>query len=140
MGAISCGIQLYGDTMHYEKPLSPHLQIYQLQLTSALSIFHRVSGFALGLGALHFLWFLGVLAYGAEQGQDGQNYFQYCVETFQNYTQWLIVPTFVYHSLNGMRHLIWDIGIGLSIKWVYRTGWSVVVLTVILLFLIYGVL
>ncbi|MDP2193153.1 MAG: succinate:quinone oxidoreductase subunit C, partial [Alphaproteobacteria bacterium] len=54
--------------MQHEKPLSPHLQIYKPQLTSVLSIFHRISGFSLGLGALHFLCFIGVLAYGAEQG------------------------------------------------------------------------
>ena len=38
------------------RPLSPHLQIYRWQLTSALSILHRFSGIALSAGSLLLVW------------------------------------------------------------------------------------
>jgi succinate dehydrogenase / fumarate reductase cytochrome b subunit len=34
------------------RPLSPHLQIYRPQITSVLSILHRITGFALSVGLL----------------------------------------------------------------------------------------
>lgn len=39
---------------------------------------------------------------------------------------------FFYHSLNGLRHLGWDIGLGFKNQQVIRTGWSVVGLTVVM--------
>ena len=41
-----------------ERPLSPHLQIYRLTLTMAMSIAHRVSGAALYFGTLLLVWWL----------------------------------------------------------------------------------
>lgn len=38
---------------------------------------------------------------------------------------------FVYHYMNGIRHLLWDSGHFLSLKQVYMTGYIVLVLTVI---------
>ena len=38
----------------------------------------------------------------------------------------------VYHALNGLRHLTWDRGIGLTIPAVYRSGQIVLLLTVMI--------
>ena len=38
---------------------------------------------------------------------------------------------FTYHSFNGVRHLMWDVGSGLDNKQVQRTGWAVVGLSVV---------
>lgn len=32
---------------------------------------------------------------------------------------------FVFHSLNGIRHLVWDMGKELTLKGVYKTGYAV---------------
>ena len=40
--------------------------------------------------------------------------------------------TLVYHLLNGVRHLFWDMGFGFEIPQVYRTGYTVIVLAVLL--------
>ena len=34
-----------------------------------------------------------------------------------------------YHLCNGIRHLFWDLGYGLELPAVYRTGWAVLVAT-----------
>jgi succinate dehydrogenase / fumarate reductase cytochrome b subunit len=105
------------------RPLSPHLQIYRPQLTSVLSILHRLTGLALGLGAVLLAWWLHALAAGPEAyagllGLLGS---------------WLgLVVLFgltfagFYHLCNGVRHLLWDLGYGLELASVYRSGWAVV--------------
>jgi succinate dehydrogenase / fumarate reductase cytochrome b subunit len=45
------------------RPLSPHLQIYRPQITSVLSIFHRISGVVLAVGSLFFVAWLWSAAY-----------------------------------------------------------------------------
>ena len=106
-----------------DRPLSPHLQIYKLQLTSALSILHRITGAGLGLGAiLVTVWLLAALsgdkAFALLQSFRGSligEVMLFC---------WLFA--FNYHFLNGIRHLKWDSGRGLTLKSVYRSGAVVV--------------
>jgi succinate dehydrogenase / fumarate reductase cytochrome b subunit len=113
----------------HKKPLSPHLQIYKPQLTSVLSIMHRISGIFLGLGVIHFFLFLWSLALiQNDQPGSGEHYIAVYV-LFILLTSWFVIPALVYHTLNGIRHLCWDCGIGLGIKSVYRSGWLVVLLT-----------
>jgi len=37
----------------------------------------------------------------------------------------------LYHTLNGVRHLVWDVGYGFQLKHLYMSGYVVVVLTAI---------
>ncbi|MHA1564083.1 MAG: succinate dehydrogenase, cytochrome b556 subunit, partial [Alphaproteobacteria bacterium] len=48
------------------RPLSPHLQVYKPQLTSSLSILHRLAGIALAVGTLLLVWWLMAAAAGPE--------------------------------------------------------------------------
>ena len=104
------------------RPLSPHLQVYRPQLTSILSITHRASGIVLTTGTLVLaLWLIAVASgpktfaimaaiVGHPLGQFVL--FGYSVALF-------------YHSCNGIRHLGWDLGLGLTIPDVYRSGYFV---------------
>jgi succinate dehydrogenase / fumarate reductase, cytochrome b subunit len=58
---------------NHNRPLSPDIQIYRPQLTSVLSLTHRVTGISLGVGApLLVFWLIaaaaGPQAYSAVQG------------------------------------------------------------------------
>lgn len=111
------------------RPTSPHLQIYKPQMSSVLSISHRISGFFLYLGA--FLW-AGWLV-GLASGPEWYN----CVQGLALSPLGIVVLvgwSFVlfYHLLNGIRHLMWDAGIGIDIPTANRMGWIVVVSAVIL--------
>lgn len=110
------------------RPLSPHLQVYRPQLTSVMSIMHRASGAVLATGSLILVIWLTALAAG-----DG---------VFSFFTAALNHPVgqlalfgyslaLVYHGLNGVRHLLWDLCIGLEIGQVYQSGYLVLGLTVI---------
>jgi succinate dehydrogenase / fumarate reductase cytochrome b subunit len=43
-----------------------------------------------------------------------------------------------YHLLNGIRHLFWDAGWLLELKGAYASGWTVLVLTVVLTAIVWG--
>lgn len=111
------------------RPMSPHLQIYKLQMTSVLSIFHRISGFFLYLGA--FLWtgWLVGLASGPEWYMWTQSIALHPLGLIV-----LLGWSFVlfYHLLNGIRHLMWDAGYGLDIPTATKMGWVVIISAVVL--------
>jgi succinate dehydrogenase / fumarate reductase cytochrome b subunit len=89
------------------RPLSPHLGIYRWCLTMALSIAHRVTGAGLTVGLLLLAWWLLAHAGGPESFATVQ-------AAMDNILGGLILFGFTaflfYHSLNGVRHLVWDTG------------------------------
>ncbi|GMU42691.1 MAG: succinate dehydrogenase, cytochrome b556 subunit [Xanthomonadales bacterium] len=109
----------------HPRPLSPHLQIYKPQLTTVLSILHRVTGVALCAAALGLVWGLLSLALG----RDEFEHFRACANSLPGKLLTAIfVFCLVYHLLNGIRHLGWDTGWGLDLKRAYATGWLLVAL------------
>ncbi|MEX2127167.1 MAG: succinate dehydrogenase, cytochrome b556 subunit [Xanthobacteraceae bacterium] len=93
-----------------ERPLSPHLQIYRLSMTMAMSIVHRISGAALYFGTILFIWWL--LSAASPRNFDTVNGF------FGSWIGRLILFGYtwalLHHLLGGVRHLIWDTGRGLG--------------------------
>ena len=108
------------------RPLSPHLQVYRPQLTSVMSIMHRASGAVLATGSLLVALWLVALAAGAAA-------FNLLADAMQHPLGQLVMFGYslalVYHGLNGIRHLMWDLRIGLEIKQVYQSGYLVLGLT-----------
>ncbi|CAM9954204.1 unnamed protein product, partial [Chrysoparadoxa australica] len=96
-----------------QRPLSPHLQIYRPQLTSILSISHRLTGVALAAGtAVLALWLIA-----AAGGDDTFALINNHLAAW--YGQVLMVFwsfALFYHLCNGIRHLAWDAGWGLDIR------------------------
>jgi succinate dehydrogenase / fumarate reductase cytochrome b subunit len=105
------------------RPLSPHLQIYRPQITSVLSILHRITGFALSVGLL----LLAGLIISAAFGQQSFDLVRGQMGTWYGYIllmgwSW----AFYYHLCNGIRHLFWDMGKGFELSTVTTSGWAVV--------------
>lgn len=106
------------------RPLSPHLQVYKPQLTSVLSITHRMTGVALFFGIFVLIWWVGALASGVE----AYAYFTSIVRSWVGNVfllGWSFC--FYYHLANGLRHLYWDMGKGYDLSTTYKTGWMVVI-------------
>ncbi|MCI4566492.1 succinate dehydrogenase, cytochrome b556 subunit [Lysobacter sp. CFH 32150] len=112
-----------------ERPLSPHLQVYRWQITMTMSILHRVTGVGLVAGAFGLAWWLLAVAAGGEQYARAAACLASPVGKFLLFGFSLAL---VYHLLNGLRHLLWDIGWGFEIPEVYKSGYIVAVLTVVL--------
>lgn len=106
-----------------QRPLSPHLTVYRPQLTSVLSILHRMTGVALGAGTLLLVWWLAAAASGPEAFATAQAF------TGSVIGRLLLLGwtwALLYHLCNGIRHLFWDAGLGYEIATVNRSGWAVV--------------
>ncbi len=100
-----------------------------------LSILHRITGAGLAFGAVPVAaWLLAALA-GDEAFAKVQAFRDSGLGQFMLFC-WLFA--FVYHLLNGLRHLAWDNLLGFELKNVYRTGWAVLIGAVILTFFIWG--
>ena len=111
------------------RPLSPHLSVYRWQVTNTLSIIHRLSGVALYLGSLLLPIWIAAIAYNGSFGQVILSLISHPISKFP-----LIGLTFAffYHSLNGIRHLLWDIGKGFEPNQVRNSGIAVVALSLLM--------
>jgi succinate dehydrogenase / fumarate reductase, cytochrome b subunit len=113
------------------RPLSPFMigPYYKPQLTSMLSITHRITGIALCAGALGLAWWMAAVASGPDA------YVQFLAVARSGVGILVaigLVFSLAFHTLNGIRHLLWDIGWGLDIPRAYATGWIVLVLSIVI--------
>jgi succinate dehydrogenase / fumarate reductase cytochrome b subunit len=111
------------------RPISPHLQIYKPQLTSMLSILHRITGVALSVGTLVLVYWLIAAAAGPAAFDSAQAIVGSWLGRLLLFG-WAFALFF--HLTNGIRHLFWDAGYGFELKTVYASGWAVVVAAVAL--------
>ena len=100
-------------------PLSPHLQIYKWQISSLLSITHRIVGVINILAiTLICIWTLSLLV--------GENSYEithlFLKSLFGKFIIVFLCWTFSFHILNEIRHLIWDMGYGYDLKITKITG------------------
>lgn len=122
------------DVNRGNRPLSPHLGIYRPQITSMLSILHRISGVALTLGGIMLVWWLLAAA-------TGEAYFAFVNGVMTSWLGYLIwfgmTWALLYHLCNGIRHLWWDMGYGFDLEQVTFTGQITVGASVVLTLMIW---
>ncbi|MFO7306479.1 MAG: succinate dehydrogenase, cytochrome b556 subunit [Gammaproteobacteria bacterium] len=102
------------------RPLSPHLQIYRWQYTMTLSILHRITGCAMSVGLVLFVYWLLSIADGPQSYERAMTFFAHPL------VRVLLVGfsfAFFYHLANGIRHLVWDMGYGLERREARTSGW-----------------
>lgn len=117
------------DVNRGDRPLSPHLSIYRPQLTSITSILTRITGNALLLAALLTVWWFLAAATSPE-------YFATADAVITSFLGDLVMFASLwalwYHTLAGIRHLIWDNAMGLELPIAEKLGWAVVAGSVLL--------
>jgi len=111
------------------RPLSPHLQIYRWQLTSVLSILHRLTGLALAVGTFLLVYWLVATAAGPAAFALAQELVGSILGRLLLFG-WTVA--LFYHLANGIRHLLWDAGRGFELRTAYASGWAVVIAAVAL--------
>lgn len=111
------------------RPLSPHLQVYRPQMTSALSILHRITGVALAVGTLLLTYWLVAAASGPEAFATAQAVIGSFIGRLLLFG-WSFA--LFYHLCNGIRHLVWDAGYGFEIETAERSGLAAVAASVVL--------
>ena len=125
---------VYKFIMQNNNPLSPHLQIYKWNITSLLSITHRV------VGVINFFVFVVICLWAISlfNGENLYRSFETILNTF--FGKFLIVSlcwTFSFQILNEIRHLVWDAGFGFDLKIAKITGIITLIGSFILTILFY---
>lgn len=118
-------------TSKLDRPLSPHLGIYKPQISSTLSIMHRASGVVNFIGLLAFVWWIVGVTFSPQSPMESWvwSFFSSSIGHFI-----LIAWSFsmFFHFCTGMRHLMWEAGVGFSIKAMELSGWIAVAMSVLL--------
>lgn len=117
------------DVNRGDRPLSPHLSIYRPQLTSITSILTRITGNALLVAAVLIVWWFLAAATSPE-------YFALAdaviTSWFGDLVMFLSLWALWYHTLAGIRHLIWDNAKMLELDAATKLGWAIIVGSVLL--------
>jgi len=111
------------DVNRGNRPLSPHLQVYRPQLTSITSILTRITGNAMLLAALLIVWWFLAASTSPEAFATADGFI---TSWFGNLVMFLSLWGLWYHTLAGVRHLIWDNAIGLDLDTAYKLGYAVI--------------
>ncbi|MEJ6399012.1 succinate dehydrogenase, cytochrome b556 subunit [Yoonia sp. 208BN28-4] len=117
------------DVNRGNRPLSPHLSIYRPQMTSMTSIFVRITGNALIVGALLIVWWFVAAAAGPDAFATANGFI---TSWFGDLILFGSVASLWYHTLGGVRHLIWDMGYGLEVDQAETMGYIMIIASVLL--------
>lgn len=115
------------------RPVAPHLGIYKPQITWYGSAFNRITGVALSGGLYLFGAAYLVAPYAGwhlESSVLAASFAAWPV-ALKVFTKFAVAMPFMYHSLNGFRHLAWDTASMITNGQVQKTGWIVVGLSVV---------
>lgn len=111
------------------RPLSPHISVYRMQITMITSITHRITGVGLLLGMVLAVWWLLAASTGAEYFATADAFL----------TSWFGLLILIgslwalsYHFCNGIRHLVWDMGVGFGNETAFKSGIAVFIGSVLL--------
>ena len=112
--------------MKINRPLSPHIQIYKWQITSLMSIAHRITGIILIPALMLLIAWLGCIAMG-----------QSCYDDFIMICSHPICPAiligfifcFLFYSFNNIRHIFWDFGKGFELRDAKHWAWVIIYLS-----------
>jgi len=111
-----------------KRPMSPHMQVWKWHVTMLGSILHRATGMANYVGAILVVAWLFVTTLGQE------SYDQFAAIAGSIPGQVILFGftlSVSYHLLNGVRHLVWDIGHGFQPKFASFTGSLVILLSIV---------
>lgn len=121
--------------MAYQRPKSPNMQNYRPQLTSVLSIGHRLSGVGLCFGAFGLTAWLLAGAAGSLRFSTVQTAL---LSAPGLVLLFLLTLALFYHLCNGVRHLIWDSVHALELRSIYTGGWVILGVSLILTLVLWG--
>ncbi len=119
-----------------ERPLSPHLQIYKVELPMLLSGLHRITGIALSVGSILLVAWIESAVYSAEAFVGLSRFLGSFIGQLMLFG-WTF--SLIYHSVSGVRHLIWDTGRLLEVKQIHTSS-KIVLATAIVLTLLAWIL
>ena len=99
--------------MEDKNPLSPHIQIYSWNISSLISISHRIIGVINIIALTLVCVWIAILLFG-------ETNYEYIKIFFNSFFGKFIITgitwSFSFQILSEIRHLIWDLGYGFELK------------------------
>jgi succinate dehydrogenase / fumarate reductase cytochrome b subunit len=120
--------------MENNNPLSPHIQIYSWNISSLISISHRITGVINILALTLVCLWIGLLLLGESNYENIKFFLQ---SIFGKFIILAFVWSFVFQILSEIRHLFWDMGFGFELKISKISGLIVIFGSIIFTILIY---
>ncbi|MGH8172463.1 MAG: succinate dehydrogenase, cytochrome b556 subunit [Rhodanobacteraceae bacterium] len=117
------------------RPLSPHLSVYRWQIQMVTSIVHRVTGIFLAVGTLLVVTGLVTLAWSEAAFADLR---AFCASWIGLLLMLGWTWSLAFHLLNGIRHLLQDLGLGYAPAQFVRNSWIVTIASFVLTALIWA--
>jgi len=111
------------DVNRGNRPLSPHITIYRPQLNSITSILTRITGNGLIVGGLLMTWWFVAAAMGPDAFATAD---AVLTSWFGDLVMFLSLWALWYHTLAGVRHLIWDNAMMLEVDKAEMLGWAAI--------------
>ena len=105
-------------------PLSPHLQIYEWNITSLLSITHRI------VGVINFIIIFALCIFIISLNIENLSETIFSAVFESSFSKFIVISicwSFSFQVLNEIRHLFWDYGLGYDLKISKISGYVVVV-------------
>jgi succinate dehydrogenase / fumarate reductase cytochrome b subunit len=116
------------DEIHSRRPTSPHLSIYKKQISSVMSVFHRLTGIGLFIGFSIITWWMVFWVFSKFDPQI----FGLMNNLMVRLSLYALSASFFYHLCTGIRHLFWDMGYGYDIPVMHKTGWLAIICAALL--------
>ncbi len=120
--------------MDNNKPLSPHIQIYSWNISSLISISHRITGVINSVALTLICFWIASFLFGNSIYGIVQNILN---SFFGKFLVIGITWSFSFQILSEIRHLFWDLGYGFEIKTSKISGFLVIFGSFIITILIY---
>lgn len=106
-------------TRNDKRPLSPHLQVYKLPLTAMVSIGNRIAGVINSVAIVILIW---VIASAAGNPTDSSLALWLLNSWLGLLALFVFTFSLYYHMCNGIRHLVWDVGVGFEVETATKTA------------------
>ena len=120
--------------MDNNNPLSPHIQIYSWNISSLISISHRITGLLNILALTLICFWIASMLLGSTSYEFIYNIFN---SFFGKFLVIGITWSFSFQILSEIRHLFWDIGYGFELTTSKISGIIVIFGSFIITILIY---
>ena len=106
------------------RPLSPHLSIYRVTMTMAMSIAHRITGAGLYVGVLLLAWFL--IAASTDAAAFGV-FSAFIDSIIGRLVLFGFTWALFHHLIGGIRHFLWDAGYGMDAPMRDQLAWATLI-------------
>ena len=110
-----------------DRPIAPHLSVWRWHVTMASSILHRATGVALYAAAFGFaIWLMAIAAGPEAYAPLGE----LLMSPLGQLALYLVVAALAYHLANGIRHLVFDTGAGLTPSDADTSAWFAILFAI----------